>query len=162
MDPEPRIEISTERKLVGNRLRMSFSNNRTKELWQGFMPRRSEVRNITGAELYSVEVYDDPRFFENYTPGKEFEKWAAIPVANFDSVPTGMETIIIPEGLYAVFIYKGKASEASKMYRYIFATWIPDSGFLLDSRPHFALMGEKYRNEDPDSEEELWIPLKKK
>jgi hypothetical protein len=30
----------------------------------------------------------------------------------------------------------------------------------LNKRPHFAKMGEKYKNEDPDSEEELWIPIK--
>ena len=73
-----------------------------------------------------------------------------------------MVTIKIPEGLYAVFLYKGKASEAPKTYQYIFGNWIPNSDHTLDDRPHFALMGKKYKNEDPNSEEELWIPIKKK
>ena len=36
----------------------------------------------------------------------------------------------------------------------------PKSKYELDKRPHFALMGEEYKNEDPDSEEELWFPIK--
>jgi len=73
-----------------------------------------------------------------------------------------METITVPDGLYAVFLYKGPASAASNIYQYIFGTWLPNADFLLDDRPHFALMGEKYKNEDPSSEEELWIPIKPK
>jgi AraC family transcriptional regulator len=33
---------------------------------------------------------------------------------------------------------------------------------LLDNKPHFEIMGDQYKNEDPDSEEELWIPIKKR
>jgi AraC family transcriptional regulator len=123
------------------------------------MLKRAQVKNNVGNDLYSVEIYNDRDLFANFNPNKEFEKWAAVRVREFDSVPDGMETLIIPEGLYAVFPYKGKASEASDTYRYIFTEWIPNSDYELDNRPHFALMGEKYKNEDPDSEEELWIPI---
>jgi AraC family transcriptional regulator len=37
-----------------------------------------------------------------------------------------------------------------------------DSAYDLDNRPHFEILGEKYKNESPDSEEELWIPVKLK
>ncbi len=70
-----------------------------------------------------------------------------------------METFLFPGGLYAIFIYKGPASEGPETYRYIFEIWLPESGYNLDNRPHFAVMGEKYRNNDPRSEEELWIPV---
>ncbi len=73
-----------------------------------------------------------------------------------------METLILPGGLYAVFLYKGPAGAGSKLYQYIFETWLANSEFLLDNRPHFALMGGKYKNEDPNSEEEIWIPIKPK
>jgi AraC family transcriptional regulator len=147
---------------VGRRLTMSFASNKTKELWQKFMPRRAEVRNRVGEDLYSVEIYNDPSFFIHFNPERQFEKWATVPVKNFDAVPDEMETLIIPEGLYAIFLYQGKASEAKPFYEYIFHTWIPNSEFSLDNRPHFAVMGKKYKNEDPSSEEELWIPVKKK
>jgi AraC family transcriptional regulator len=155
-----RIEELAEIRLVGNRVQMSFAENRTPELWQMFMPRLKEVQNAVGTELYSVEVYTDTAFFSNFDPRRPFDKWAALRVLDFSEVPPGMETLIIPHGLYAAFLYKGKGSEAASAYEYIFNTWLPKSGYALDNRPHFALMGEKYRNEDPESEEDLYIPIK--
>jgi AraC family transcriptional regulator len=70
--------------------------------------------------------------------------------------------MILSEGLYAVFIHKGPASQGEKTFRYIFNTWLPASDYLLDNRPHFEIMGEKYKNEDSLSEEEVWIPIKLK
>ena len=158
---QPRIEIFSGKKLVGKQVIMSFTENKTFTLWQSFMPRRKEISNNVGSELYSVEIYP-PLFYSNFNPSQHFEKWAAVEVANFDAVPNGMETLQIPGGLYAVFIYHGPASEGFKTYQYILQTWLPASGYELDNRPHFAVMGEKYKNDDPDSEEELWIPLKSK
>ncbi len=157
----PRIENPTEKKLVGRRIRMSLSGHKTGELWRNFMPRRREIKNSIGSELYSVEVYD-PQYFNNFSPYREFDKWAAVEVADFDAIPDAMETLTLPKGLYAVFLHQGPASAALNTYPYIFNTWVPNSGFLLDDRPHFAVMGEKYKHEDPGSEEELWIPVKPK
>lgn len=159
---EPRIESLHELKLIGKKVMMSFAGNRTQELWQSFMPRRSEIKNVISTELYSVEIYNDTAFFRNFDPGKVFEKWAAVKVDQFDKIPEGMDLLVIPEGLYAAFPYKGKPSEAKDTYQYIYGKWLPASEFDLDNRPHFALMGEKYKGEDPDSEEEIWIPVKKK
>lgn len=157
----PRIESLTEKKLIGKRVRMSFSDNRTYELWRSFMPARKEIKNNIGSDLYSVEVYD-PDFFVNFNPVRIFEKLAAIEVTDFDTVPDDMETITLPKGLYAVFLHKGAASDGPKTYQYIFGTWLPEADFILDNRPHLAIMGEKYKNEDPDSEEEIWIPVEPK
>ena len=158
---QPRIENIKEKYLVGKSIKMSFSNNRTFELWRSFAPRKKEIKNNIGSDLYSVEVYE-LGFFDNFNPEREFDKWAAIEVTDFNNVPDDTENITIPGGLYAVFVYKGPASAASKTYQYILGTWLPKSGFSLDNRPHFALMGAKYKNEDPNSEEEIWIPIKQK
>jgi AraC family transcriptional regulator len=156
---KPRFETITEKRFVGKRISMSFSDNKTKALWQSFMSRRGEVKNNIGTGLYSLEMYP-PHFFVHFDPGVEFEKWAAIEVHDLDTVPEGMETLAVPEGLYAVFLYKGLASSAPEAYQYIFGTWLPNSDYVLDNRPHFAVMGEKYKNNEPSSEEELWIPIK--
>ena len=74
---EYRIETLTEKKLVGKRMIMSFSNNKTGELWKSFMPRRKEIQNNYGTELYSIQIYA-PLFFNNFNPNTEFEKWATI------------------------------------------------------------------------------------
>ena len=145
--------------LIGLKSRMSFARNQTKELWQSFMPRRKEIKNSLGDDLYSVEIYNETSFFRHFDPEKSFEKWAAIAVAEAKDVPTGMAALEIPAGQYAVFLYRGKASDASQAYRYIFGDWLPKSGLTLDNRPHFAVMGEKYRGDQPESEEEIWIPV---
>ncbi len=156
---EPRIENLAEKKLVGKKITMSFSDNKTGELWQSFMSERRKINNAIGIELYSLEIYP-PDYFNPFSPQTEFEKWAAVEVSDFDTVPPEMEPLSVPAGLYAVFLYKGPASAAPETYQYIFGTWVPNSAYTLDDRPHFAVMGEKYKNEDPDSEEELWIPIK--
>lgn len=158
---KPRIETLAEKKLVGNRTKMSLSSNRTFELWRSFMPRLKEIRNSLGTDLYSVEVYS-PIFWEKFSADIEFEKWAAIEVTDFNATPDQMERLTVPDGLYAVFVLRGPASIATKTYEYIFRSWLPSSDFTLDNRPHFALMGEKYKQNDQDSEEEIWIPIKPK
>jgi AraC family transcriptional regulator len=159
---EPRMETLNETRLVGKKSRMSFARNTTSRLWREFMPLRKQIGNILDASLYSVEVYEDAGYFREFDPLREFEKWAAVPVRSHDLIPEDLEGLMIPEGLYAVFRYKGKESEVSGMYRYIYGTWIKKSGYILDHRPHFAIMGPKYKGEHPDSEEELWIPVKEK
>jgi AraC family transcriptional regulator len=140
---------------------MSLSNNKTGQLWKSFMSRRKEISNKVGIELYSMQVYP-PLYYKNFNPVTEFEKWAIAEVTDFNSVPDGMVTTILPSGLYAVFLHKGPASMGVQIFQYIFGTWIPKSEYDLDNRPHFELLGDKYKNEDVDSEEEIWIPIKLK
>ncbi len=156
-----RIETLTAKKLIGKRSIMSLEDNTTGELWRSFMTRRKEIVNIIGTDLYSLQVYD-PSYFENFNPENRFEKWAAIEVNDFNNIPEGMNSMTLNGGLYAVFIYKGTASHGAKAFQYIFETWLPNSEFALDYRPHFEILGETYKNEDPESEEEIWIPIKTK
>jgi AraC family transcriptional regulator len=159
---EPRIEILSEKKLIGKRLTMTFADNKTFELWKSFMPRRKEIVNHLNHELISMQIYDASFDFSHLDLHTKFEKWAAIEVANFDIVPDGMETYVLMGGLYTVFLHKGAASTGPKTFQYIFESWLPNSNYLLDQRPHFEILGEKYKNEDPNSEEEIWIPIKPK
>ncbi|MBC7587415.1 MAG: GyrI-like domain-containing protein [Chitinophagaceae bacterium] len=159
---QARIETLTERKLIGKRLTMSLANNKTFKLWQSFMPRRKEIKSNLTSELFCMQVYAPLFDFTFYNPNAEFEKWAAIEVANFEHVPNEMETYILTGGLYAVFDYKGLSTD-TKIFQYIFGTWLPNSNnYLLDNRPHFEILGDKYKNNDPNSEEKIWIPIKPK
>ncbi len=158
---KPRIETISEKKLIGKHIKMSFAEDKTVELWRSFMPCRREIENFIGSDLYSI-MQCEPGFFENFKTNVLFKKWVAIEVSTFDKVPPEMYTLTLPRGEYAVFIHKGLVSEADKTYNYIFGTWIPNSNFVLDNRPHFTVMGEKYKNNDPDSEEEIWIPVNPK
>jgi len=158
---EARIETLTEKKLIGKHIEMSFIENKTFQLWNGFMPKRKEIKNVINSDLYSLEVFP-ANYFDNFDANNTFQKWAAVEVSDFDEVLSGMETLIIPNGLYAVFIHKGPQSEGHKTYHSIFVEWLPNSQYTVDERPHFAVMGSQYKKEDPDSEEEIWIPIKNK
>jgi AraC family transcriptional regulator len=159
---EPVIKVLQEKKLIGKRMSMTFADNRTFELWSSFMPRRKEIINVVGTDLYSLQVYTPSFNFQNFDPHIVFEKWAAVEVSDFNNIPEGMEAYTLDGGLYAVFIHIGAQTTAAKTFQYIFGTWLPNSGYLLDNRPHFEILGDKYKNNDPASEEEVWIPVKPK
>lgn len=156
----PRIETLGEMKLVGQRMTMSLSANKTRELWQNFMRQRNDIPNTVGTTLYSIQLFDE-QYFKTFNPHSTFIKLAAVEVTNFDAVPPNMEAFTMPSGLYAVFLHKGAAATAPATFNQIFSTWFPESEYSLDNRPHFEVLGEKYKNDHPDSEEEIWIPIKK-
>ena len=48
------------------------------------MPRRKEIQNVVGTELYNIQV--NPENFD-FSPTTPFVKWAAVAVSDFDMVP---------------------------------------------------------------------------
>lgn len=158
---QPYIVQLSERKLVGKRLRMSLANDKTGELWRSFMMNRKSITNAIGVNLYSMQSFE-PGYFEKFSPLNEFEKWALVEVPDFECVPDDMEAKVLPAGQYAVFHYKGSSAKGAQIFQYIFGKWLPGSAYMLDNRPHFELLGEKYKNNSADSEEEIWIPVKAK
>lgn len=162
MEMNVRIETLPERKLIGKRMKMTFAANQTPALWKSFMPCRREIQNNVGNELYSLQIYP-PAFFAQFNPHTEFEKWAAIQVTGFEAIPPALEGLTLLGGLYAVFLYQRRAQpEVAQFFQAIYRDWVPNSEYELDDRPHFELLGEKYSNDGPDSEEEFWIPIKPK
>lgn len=157
-----RVAELESKKLVGHSIRMSLVTNKTFELWSNFMPRRKEIDNTVHSELYSLQVYDSLVYFNAFNPSALFTKWALVEVSNFDSIPEGMESFTLESGIYAVFKHKGMSQEFPKTMAYIFNEWLPSSDYVLDHRPHFEILGDKYKKDSPDSEEEVWIPIKVK
>jgi AraC family transcriptional regulator len=163
--PIPEIKTLPHKQMIGLKIQSTASNqDSTVELWKDFMPRVQEIKNKKGPELYSVQFFDPSLDFKNFSPTSTiFEKWAAVEVNGLDDIPEKLEPFSLIEGLYAVFPYKGASYEAIGTLQYIYETWIPSSDYSLDNqRGHLAIMGEKYKNNDPSSEEEFWIPIKKK
>ncbi len=157
MTEEPGIEVIPSCWLMGMHFTMSFAKNRTAELWQSFMPRRKEITQSSNTNLISLQVYPHPFWPPNLE--MNFVKWAAVVVTGPEDVPEGMDVYHLPGGMYAVFTHIGAAPTAMKTFTYIFEDWLPRSPYVLDNRPHFEVLGEKYCNDHPDSEEEVWIPI---
>lgn len=156
---QSRIAFIKEKKLIGKKLTMTMADNKTGELWRNFMSRRKEIKNNLSPDLISMQIFAHPDEVLQFNINNVFEKWATVEVSDFDQVPDQMETFLLPAGEYAVFHFKGNQSGAASAFGYIFNSWLPGSEYKLDDRPHFEVLGEKYKNGDPDSEEEIWIPV---
>lgn len=156
---EPKIIELKEKKLVGKRLTMSLYDNKTGDLWKSFLSGYKKIINKLSNDFISMSIYKQT-YFTDFNPTKEFEKWAVVEVTDFECTPVDMDIFILKGGLYAVFDYKGLSTDNS-IFQYIFGVWLPNSDYLLDDRPHFEVLGARYKNADPESEEEIWIPVKK-
>ena len=126
------------------------------------MPRRNEIFGVVSTDLFHLQIFNSFFNYNNLDPAEEFERWAAVEVFDFHSIPAGMESYLLRGGLYAVFFHKGLASEFQQTFDRIYRHWLPSSPYALDRREHFELLGEKYKNNHPDSEEEIWVPIKER
>ncbi|MFT6797033.1 MAG: AraC family transcriptional regulator [Maribacter sp.] len=155
---QPRIIQGKEKKSIGMSVVMSLTNNLTGKLWSNFMPRSVAVKNRVGEHFISLQVYP-PEYHTAFKPELEFRKYALAEVSGCSTIPEGMEEFTIKAGLFAIFDYKGASGDPS-IFQYIYADWLPKSEYRLDNRPHFEVLGANYKNNDSNSEEEIWIPIK--
>lgn len=152
----PIIQEVEAKRLVGKSQMMSLVDFGVEELWNSFLP--ISIKNTLFADLISMTIYQSS-YFIDFDPSAEFEKWAAVEVSEFEDVPADLKTFVLPKGLYAIFHYQGLSSDNS-IFRYIFDEWLPNSNYVLDARPNFEVLGEKYKNNNPESEEDIYIPIK--
>jgi len=139
----PRIELLSEKKLVGCHEEMSLSDDKTAQLWQDFGPRIKELRNRVSADKISLQIFP-PKYHQKFNPSNVFVKWAAVEVGNFNNTPKGLDKLILSQAIF----------------EYIFKKWLPNSKYYIDNRPHFEVLGINYNNLDTSSEEEIWIPIR--
>ena len=148
------------RHLVGMKIRTTLGEDRTYELWHAFKSKIKEIQGRVDNNYFSVQQFDKGISFDKLTPVTAFNKWAAVQVdPALELIPHGMEPLLIPKGKYAVFIHKGEAFKFGRTLQYIFGQWLPQSGFRLDGRPQFEIMGSNYRPDDPNAKEEVWVPV---
>jgi AraC family transcriptional regulator len=154
---EPRMETRAATTLIGMHNRAG-SEGTTSDLWRRFLPRRSEIRGRVDDNRISMRVFhradDEP--LGQQTP---VDEWAVVEVSAGTEAPEGMEVFELPGGTYAVFLHRGLPSALPETLGHVFGTWLPSSPYELDNRPHLAVMGPGYTHDDPDAEEELWIPV---
>ncbi len=154
---QPKIIESEEKHIVGMRLRIKPGEERTAELWRGFMPRRAEIAQRSSSDYISMHIFENPG-----RPEMVIEKWAAVEVRDAGTVPEAMESFTIPAGTYLVFMHHGPASTFMKTLRFITDTWLPASGYEEDDRPQFEILSEEYRPDDPAAAEQVWLPVRKR
>lgn len=156
---EPQIVELGQTKLVGMSQEMSRTNDKTAELWRGFMKRRHEITKRSNQNFISMQVFS-AWTSQLSDPAASFTKWAVVEVESFESIPQGMNPYVRQSGTYAVFEHNGPASDLST-FMYIFDEWLPNSDmYELDDREHFEVLPPDYDARDPNAREEIWIPVK--
>ncbi|RCT54213.1 GyrI-like domain-containing protein [Winogradskyella sp. KYW1333] len=152
----PTIKTIGEKHLIGMRGSMHHGEmHKIIALWKQFMPNKFKVTNTLNEELIALQNYKD---FSNTKLA--FDIWACAEVSDLNNIPEGLSGLTIPAGEYAVFVLKGM--DAGALYREILSEWLPNSGYKVDSRPHFQVMGKKYINNSDKSEEDVYLPIKSK
>lgn len=156
---EPRIVQLQDQAIVGVAGFISFTRFDVAPLWQALMPVYAAIPHVQNQTRLSVAVYPN-NFFESFNPEQTFQKWAAVPVTMIESsLPQPCTSMTIPSGMYAVFQHKGNFEAFAHTVQYIHNQWLPQSPYQLDNRPHFEILTDTYKNNHPDSEEEVWIPV---
>jgi AraC family transcriptional regulator len=149
----PKIITIQQKQVIGMKSQMLINQyENIVILWKEFMPRKSELFHLSNSELIALQDYTAFGNFE-----KPFDIYACAEVSNTEIIPKGMLAYTIPSGLYAVFLHKGMKAGAT--YQRIMSEWLPTSGYAIDDRPHFQVMGEKYKNGSEDSEEDFYVPV---
>ncbi len=158
MISSPRIAEIPERKLVGMSIQMSVNDNKNFKLFSAFMPRRTEIMNALDENVLDLRVYPKG-YFKKFDPNQFFVKWALKEVSDHEKIPDNMFPFILDNGIYAVFNHLGHGSDIEP-FHYIFQTWLPDSEYVIDTRPHFEILGPDYKKDSADSKQEIWIPIR--
>lgn len=150
----PNIKTCSEIKVIGLSSKIKMNElHKIVALWKQFMPRKHEIENLASEELIALQIYSD---FNNLE--EPLDIWACAEVVSLEKMPQNMKSFTIPSGKYAVFVHKGM--DASLTYQNIMTKWLPTSGYEIDDRPHFQVMGEKYKNGSLDSEEDFYVPVR--
>ena len=152
----PDIFNLKQTQLVGISCKMSYQRNETQKLWEKFIPLSKKINHKLSNDFYSLQIFPD-NFFKAFNPALEFEKWALVPVTETESNIEPCKLFILEGGLYAVFHHTGLDKS---IFQRIYGEWVPQSPYQLDNRPHFEILGEKYKKGSTESEEDIYIPIR--
>ncbi|HZK75755.1 MAG TPA: GyrI-like domain-containing protein [Candidatus Kapabacteria bacterium] len=161
MNNEPAFRNKGAFKIVGIERYTSNGIPAIREAWAEFGKRSQEIKHTTGQAAYGIEDYS--RDFDMNKGG--FPKYyyiAGLEVDSLADIPVGMKSKEIPAADYAVFTYNGPIDGLPKFFGYIYAEWMPKSGYSMD--PKLSLDFEYYPERVMDmnaAKIEIWVPVVK-
>ncbi len=126
------------------------------QLWQKYMPRKSEIKNVTSQTDLGV-CYEVPAS-ERSRPD-ECYYMACTEVTSLEDIPEGMVGFTIPAGQYAVFTHIGALEKFEFTLNYIYGSWLPKSGKKLRHAPDLELYDQRFKLNSDKSEIDIYIPI---
>lgn len=155
---EPKIIKKPAFTIVGLPYFGKNENQEIHELWNQFnrrMAQIGEVKNDTGEACIGLCITRDDNPL-----GGAFEYIAGLPVSQVEDLPENFVVRQVPEHTYAVFSHQGDLQSLGKTYEYIYATWLPQSGYELAEKLDFEYYNEDFKDFAPDSVFYIYIPIK--
>lgn len=148
--------------LIGQSIETSLSSDETKSLWQSFKSNIDTIKHRKDDDFYSITNYNLDLNVMQLQPNAKFEKWAAVEVLDTNYIPKNMSTMLIERGLYAKFVHRGSHLIFHQTMQYVFGTWMPNSQYKVDNRPHFEIIKPDYKLNDAAAVEDIYVPIKLK
>ena len=138
--------------VVGLKYRGKNENNEIPQLWRVLGLRTGEIENLAdNTAAYGISANMDKE-------SSEFDYIAGFEVSSTEGLPEGMVAFEVPGGRYAVFTTT--LPKIGETFHNAYDTWLPQAGHRLTSGPEFELYDDQFDPQDPDSEFDLYIPIK--
>lgn len=123
-------------------------------LWPRFVARIPEIQQVAEPRVsYGVMQFHPgaaaPLFY-----------MAAMSVVADDRLPSGMESLVLAAGTYAVFRYP--LSGLGQGFGEIFNRLLPDSDYQQAAGPHFERYDEAFDPGAPGSPVEIYLPVRER
>jgi AraC family transcriptional regulator len=153
---EPKIVELDEMTVVGLQSLSTHSQNLVPSLWERFVPRGEEIKDVVDPDVWLgvsfdiVHKDDDTEFF--HIVGRK--------VSSVKDIPEGMSYRRIPAHKYAVFTHKGTLDRLGETYRYIYNIWLPESEHEYDYSHELEWYDERFKMNAEDSELDIYVPIK--
>ena len=157
LDMEPQIVARAEAKVIGVSRQYHQDDLNIEKLWSAFRPDVAQIPNRVGQGAFGI--YEEYHENENNVG---FSYICSVEVSDFDTVPEGMISRVIPEHLYAVFRHSGSLSFLPETLKYIWGSWLPKSDYEYVEKPDFELYSPGQQMDDPDKILHLHIPVAQK
>jgi AraC family transcriptional regulator len=116
------------------------------EFWRDEVHPWMVQNGLLGKPCYGVSL-DDPKI----TDPDKCRYDACVEIENVSKVESLANSAEIPGGLFAVTEFFGKSSEIGKIWDEILRSWLPSSGYQVDSRPFIEYYSPNHQHEEETS-----------
>jgi AraC family transcriptional regulator len=140
--------------VVGLAIRTQPRSAEIPALWPKFVPRIPQIPDLAEAHVtYGVMQFHQgavaPLFY-----------MAAVAVSSSERIPSGMESLVLAAGTYAVFRYP--LSGLGEGFGEIFNRLLPSSDYQQAAGPYFERYDAAFDPGNPESLVEIYLPVRER
>jgi AraC family transcriptional regulator len=149
---EPRFIDAKPMSMVGLSQRYDYdSMDGIPAQWQRFNRYVGSIPDEVSGAAYGVCTNGDD---------KSMDYVSAVEVREFSLIDKELTRIRIPEQRFAVFAHGGHIAEIRAVFRAIFGSWLPASGYQLADAPTLEKYGPAFDPATGRGGYEIWLPVK--